>query len=175
MSQTKHILYFLFAMVSLTAKAQNHTGNDLSKFSFLLGDWVGDGSGEPGKGEGWFSFKPDLDNRVIVRKNHSSYPATTTKPAFSHDDLLVIYADNPGSLSNALYTDNEDHTIHYSIQFPDQKTIVFLSDAKPGMPVFRLSYIQKDNDNVDIKFEIAPPNNPGKFNVYLQGGAHRKK
>jgi len=178
----KHIrpLFFLLCLTtgffSMT-NAQNATATtELSKFSWLMGDWVGEGSGQPGQGEGSFSFKTDLDNHIIIRKNHTSYPATTGKPAFVHDDMLIIFSDEPGSFSKAIYMDNEDHVLHYSIQFSaDQKTIVFLSEARANMPVFRLSYALADADNVLIKFEIARPDQPGSFNTYLSGKAHKAK
>ena len=147
----------------------------LKKFAFLIGDWVGEGNGQPGQGTGYFSIKPDLDGRILVRKNHTDYPATPQKAAFTHDDLMIIYADRPGELSKAIYTDNEDHTIHYTIAFSDdQKTIIFTSAVTAGMPTFRLSYTQVDAATLTLKFEIAPPGKPDAFNPYLEGKVHRK-
>src|SRR5689334_18745322 len=44
------------------------------RWQFLIGDWVGEGGGEPGQGAGAFSFRLDLEGRVLVRKNRSDYP-----------------------------------------------------------------------------------------------------
>jgi hypothetical protein len=60
-------------------------------WSFLLGEWTGVGSGQPGQGAGKFSFKPDLQRRVLVRTNYAEYPATKDRPAFRHDDLMIVY------------------------------------------------------------------------------------
>ena len=147
----------------------------LKKFAFLIGDWVGEGNGQPGQGTGYFSIRPDLDGRILVRKNHTDYPATPQKAAFTHDDLMIIYADTPGDLSNAIYTDNEDHTIHYTISFSElEKTIIFTSRYTAGRPTFRLSYSQVDTSTLTVKFEIAPPGKPDAFTPYLEGKVHRK-
>jgi hypothetical protein len=147
----------------------------LKKFAFLIGDWVGEGNGQPGQGTGYFSMKPDLDGKILVRKNHTEYSATSQKPAFTHDDLMIIYADKPGELSNAIYMDNEDHTIHYTITFSgDGKTIVFTSTPSASIPTFRLSYTQLDTSTLNLKFEMAPPDHPDTFHLYLEGKVHRK-
>ncbi|MDO6432643.1 hypothetical protein Q4E93_18705 [Flavitalea sp. BT771] len=161
--------------VALQAQQSASDNSTLKKFAFLIGDWVGEGNGQPGQGTGYFSIKPDLDGRILVRKNHTDYPATAQKAAFTHDDLMIIYADKPGELSKAIYTDNEDHTIHYAITFSDdQKTISFTSPVTAGVPTFRLSYTQVDASTLTLKFEIAPPGKPDVFNSYLEGKVHRK-
>jgi len=147
----------------------------LKKYAFLIGDWIGEGNGQPGQGTGYFSIKPDLDGRILVRKNHTEYPATKEKPAFAHDDLMIIYADKPGELSNAIYIDNEDHTIHYTTTFSeDGKNIIFTSTPSAVMPTFRLTYTQLDTATLKLKFEIAPPGHPDTFHLYLEGKVHRK-
>jgi hypothetical protein len=61
------------------------------KWSWLAGEWVGEGSGLPGSGGGTFTFKTDLDQKVLVRKSHSEYPAKGESPKVIHDDLMIIY------------------------------------------------------------------------------------
>src|SRR5437763_17118768 len=59
----------------------------------LIGNWKAKGGGTPGEGAGGFSFAFDLQNKIVVRKSHTDYPAAQRRPAFAHDDLLVVYAD----------------------------------------------------------------------------------
>jgi len=161
--------------VALSVPSSGQNNPPLKKYDFLIGDWVGEGNGQPGQGTGYFSIQPELDGRILVRKNHTEYPATAQKAAFVHDDLMIIYTDKPGDPSRAIYMDNEDHTIHYTITFlEDPKTVVFTSTATPGMPTFRLSYFQLDPSTLNVKFEIAPPGKPNAFNPYLQGKVHRR-
>src|SRR5580658_1302996 len=65
--------------------------------SLLGGTWEGEGSGEPGNGTGGFTFLPDLQGKVLIRRNTSSYPATKDRPAFTHEDLMVISRDSASS------------------------------------------------------------------------------
>src|ERR1035437_2254222 len=48
----------------------------------LVGDWTGEGGGGPGQGSGTFSFKPDLQGKILVRRNRAEYPATKERAAF---------------------------------------------------------------------------------------------
>jgi len=70
--------------------AQKPTKNSLDDLRFLIGEWEGVGGGGPGEGKGVFSFAFDLQNKAIVRKNYAEYPATASRPAVRHEDLIVI-------------------------------------------------------------------------------------
>ncbi len=162
----------LFA-VGIVSAQQTSAKPDWSSLRYLIGEWIGEGSGDPGRGTGTFDFAFDLDERIIVRHNRSDYPATKDHPAFSHNDLLVIF---PGNSMEAIYFDNEGHVINYSCQIsPGGDTIAFVSDALPKTPRFRLSYVKKAADTLLITFEIAQPSRPDEFAKYLEGLAHRVK
>ncbi|NVO10742.1 MAG: hypothetical protein HXX16_12315 [Bacteroidales bacterium] len=144
------------------------------KWNFLMGEWVGEGSGQPGKGGGYFSFNTDLDGNVLVRKGHTEFPATPDKKASVHDDLMYIYPDYTGNASKAIYFDNEGHVINYSITYTEN-SIVLTSEAIQNAPRFRLSYIMIDKDSVNVRFEFAPPSKPDDFKIYIEGKSVRKK
>ena len=111
---------------------------------------------------------------MILRRNHSDFPAANGRPAFSHDDLTVIYEDQMKQLS-AEYYDNEGHVIHYSIQESnDTLSTVFISLPVPNLPRFRLTYTLKTPDSLTMRFEMAQPAKPDVFIKYLEAGAHRK-
>ncbi len=42
--------------------------NPWEKWNFLIGEWVGEGNGQPGQGEGKFSFQTDLDGKAFKVK-----------------------------------------------------------------------------------------------------------
>lgn len=145
-----------------------------SAWQFLLGEWVGEGTGDPGQGSGTFSFQLDLQKRILVRKNRADYPATKDRPAFSHEDLMVIYQDTANS-ARAIYFDNEGHVIHYAASFSkNQDTLTFVSTPMPSAPRFRLTYVKGKNQTLGIKFDIAPPGKPEEFAPYIQATARRK-
>ena len=141
---------------------------------YLVGDWTGEGGGGPGQGTGSFSFKPDLQGKILVRKNRAEYPATKERAAIVHDDLMVIYRDTPDAGLHAIYFDSEGHTIRYEVQAPpDGSGVVFVSGPEPSAPRYRLTYTRVDQDRLKIKFEIAPPGHAEQFATYIEAGARR--
>jgi hypothetical protein len=169
----KKILIVTVLLPVVCAAQQNAPAN-WTKFQFMLGSWKAAGSGSPGEGAGEFSFMFDLQKRVIVRRSHTEYPATAGRPAFAHDDLMIIYADEQ-QLFHADYYDNEGHVIHYAIEFShDENTCKFVSDASASQPRFQLIYRKIKDGELAISFDIAPPGQPNNFKTYVEGTAKRK-
>lgn len=140
---------------------------------FLMGEWVGEGGGQPGQGSGWFSFMPDLQQKVLLRRNHSEFPAQGGRPAAVHDDLMVVWQEGTGAMK-AIYFDNEGHVIHYNVELAaDARSAVFVSEPGAG-PRFRLTYKETGPGQVSLKFEIAPPDKPDAFSTYIESAARRK-
>ncbi len=136
---------------------------------FLVGEWEMEGQsrGVPGAATaGAFSFTPDLQQQVLVRRSFAQYANSR------HDDLMVVFGD-AGKL-RAAYFDNEGHAIRYSISAAGNEA-VFLSDPDPGGPRFRLTYTRSGPDRVELKFEVAPPGKPGAFSTYVAAAARRVK
>jgi hypothetical protein len=169
---------FLVVLVSvasgrLSAQQSPSTVN-WNAFKVLMGEWVGEGTGSPGEGTGGFTFSFDLQNTILVRKNYANYPATKDHPAFTHDDLMIVYQD--GGKTRAIYFDNEQHVINYSVAVSsDSNSIVFASDAVPAMPRFRLTNTKAGTDKIAITLDIAPPGKPESFARYIEAVARRKK
>ncbi len=159
----------LLAPVVLTA--QSNPPSDWERLMPLLGTWIGEGGGDPGQGVGSSTFTMDLQNSVMVRKSHTSYPAANGRPAFDHDDLMIIYRD--GGALRAFYVDNEGHSIRYDISVAGD-SIAFVSPASENAPRFRLSYVYAGPDRVRIYFEIAPPGQPDAFREYVTGSARKQ-
>lgn len=142
-------------------------------WQFDLGEWTGEGRGEPGEGSGGFRFDLDLQGQILVRRNFAEYPATTEKSAYRHDDLMIIYHDLQHGF-RATYWDNEGHIIIYTAQFSqDKNTLIFLGDSVPSAPRFRFTYRKSGDDMLAIKFESAPPGKPEDFAPYIEAAARR--
>ena len=157
------------------ARSTEGSMSDWAPLESLLGDWIGEGGGQPGQGAGEFSFHPDLQNRILVRKSYAVYPPTKDRPASQHNDLTVVYKESASSPLRAIYFDNEGHVINYSIKIsPDRKTIEFVSDVLPSSPRFRLTYVKTGSDTLILRFEIAPPDKPDSFSTYIEAKAKRK-
>lgn len=161
-------LVFLLTATVLSQEKQD----TWARFRFLAGDWAATGGGAPGQATGEFSFALDLQNKVMVRKSHTSYPAAGGRPAFAHDDLMILYAT--GDDVRADYYDNEGHVIRYAVEVAgDGQTITFLSDPIASQPRFRLTYVRRPANELTIRFEIAAPNTT-EFKVYVEGTAQKK-
>lgn len=141
---------------------------------FLAGGWQGQGGGRPGQGGGSFSFEPDLDGRVWVRRSHSEYPGAGGKAPTVHDDLMVVYPEPATGGLVAVYFDNEGHVIRYAVAVAaGEGRAVFVSDPTPTAPRFRLTYARSGEATVDVVFEVAPPGQPNAFARYVSGRASR--
>src|SRR5262249_51949723 len=121
----------------------------------LAGDWTGEDNTTHGTGA--FSFRFELGDHALVRRNHATIPATGYRSPVQHDDLMVVYlAAGPGSdaaKKEALYVDNEGHVIHYTAEAAgDGKSITFLTTPAPDVPRFRLTYTKLSENDLDIRF-----------------------
>ena len=169
-------LFLAIVLFFIQATAQQSSQKpDWSAFQFLLGEWTGEGSGNPGQGNGIFTFSLDLQDHILIRRNQSDYPEIKTHAAFSHNDLMVIY-QAMGQPVRATYFDNEDHVIQYKTKIlENRKSIAFISDSLPGQSRFQITYTSLSNDSLLITFEIAPPDKPSEFSKYLEGRARKIK
>jgi hypothetical protein len=145
---------------------------DWGAAQFLVGHWTGEGSRQPGAGTGAFSFTPDLQGTVLLRRSFAEYPAAAGKPASRHDDLTVVYHGETAGELRAIYFDNEGHVIRYTGTASDAG-VVFVSDGKPDEVRYRLTYTPTGKDSLKLQFEIAAP---GKdFSRYLEATARRDR
>jgi hypothetical protein len=165
-------LSFLLAM---TAWPQTASQDPWADWKFLLGEWAaGESSGVPGQAsKGFFTLRPDLDGKILVRKNHAEYPPANGRPAIVHDDLMIVYHES--GATKAFYSDNEGHVIRYDVSVsPDKKRIVFLGEKIPGTPQYRLTYEDVNPGMAKVLFEVAAPDKPGQFAKYVEATVLRK-
>ena len=146
-------------------------GQDWGPAQFLVGKWAGEGGGQPGQGSGAFSFSPDLQGRILVRKSFTEFPPANGRPASRHDDLMIVYRDETTHALRATYFDSEGHVIHYSVK-PSEGGVVFVSEGAPSNSRFRMTYTSAGKDTLRFKFEIAAPGK--EFAPYLEAAAHRE-
>jgi len=144
------------------AKIQSHEG--WAPLEFLIGEW--DGFGPDGAPSGRFSVEQQAGGHALLRRNAADVRGG------HHEDVMLIYRA-PGNGYRAVYVDNEDHVIQYSVTTADDpRSAVFLSDEAPGAPRFRLTYRMKPDGTVAITFDIAPPG-AKDFKTYLEGSAKK--
>ena len=163
----------LFFVLVQPLFAQN-AGSGWEKWQYLMGEWKGEGSGQPGDGSGMFTLKPKLDANILERKSKTEIAATAARPAFLHEDVMIIYNNKGGNPVKAIYFDNEKHVINYDITYSDNK-IVLTSEANPAMPRFRLIYEKLEDKVMNTRFEMAMPNAPDEFKMYIEGKSKKVK
>lgn len=142
------------------------------KWNWLISEWVGEGSGQPGQGGGYFTFKTDLDNNILVWKGHTEIVASENKPKVIHDDLMIIYPGISRSSTKAIFFDNEGHTIKHSVIF-SENSIILTSEKIPDVPVFRFTYTLLDTETVNTKFEMS--RDGIAFAMYIEGKSKKTK
>jgi hypothetical protein len=172
--RTRKLAPWLFLALSIPlSSAIAATDSPWGAWQFLIGEWQGTGDGNPGQGTGGFTLAPDLGGKVLIRRNHSEYPAANGRPAVSHDDLMIVHSPAADGNARAIYFDNEGHVISYEAKpSADGKTIALVS-VEPAQPRFRLTYTRRDDGQVGIKFEIAPSGKVEHLKTYLEGTVKR--
>ncbi|OGU58214.1 MAG: hypothetical protein A2V66_01515 [Ignavibacteria bacterium RBG_13_36_8] len=175
MNRITCIVIIIILFTSLVWSQQSGKTTKWEQVKFLVGEWTGEGGGQPGVAAGGSSFTSDLDDHIIVRKNFAEYPAKNGRPAFRHEDLMIIYS-NPDGTVKAVYFDNENHVINYDVDIPDDgSSIVFLSESAEGMPLFRMTYNIVSEDKVTLSFEIAPSGKINDLSKYIESSMVRSK
>jgi len=170
MSMSKLLLLSVMVFFSAGVIAQQAAEPDWRPWQFLKGKWVGEGSAEVGQGAGYFTFEPDLQNKAWIRRNHSEFPATKDRAKYVHDDIMIVYLDQPTGQTRAFYCDTEAHVIQYAATFSaDNRILTFLSDKQEGSARFRLTYIRTAADKMTLTLEIAQPSAPNDFRKIVEG------
>src|SRR4051812_47798197 len=103
---------FIVAMALLGSSVRAASDQDpWSSYRFLLGQWTGEGSGQPGQGKGEFTFALELEGKVLVRRNLNQIATGPGRPPTVHEDLMVVYPADKNQPLRAIYFDNEGHVI----------------------------------------------------------------
>jgi hypothetical protein len=165
------LLFVTFILNPSVTLAQNI---DWSQWDYLVGQWTGDNSGEPGVGTGFFIFQKDLNNEILTRKSHTEFAAKIQEPKAVHNDIMIIYPDKSETPDKAIYFDNEGHVINYSITY-EGNSIILTSEPMNDLSKVRFTYTKIDDNNVKMKFEISVTGQPDAFKTYLEGSAHKEK
>ncbi|MCE1198434.1 MAG: hypothetical protein LWW85_05650 [Marinilabiliales bacterium] len=167
-------ILFLFAMVMRSPLSAQEAIPGWEKWQYLMGGWEGEGEGQPGMGKGSFTLKPKLGGSILERKGKTEMAASNGRPAFVHEDVMIVYKNESGNPSRAIYFDNENHVISYAIRYTDNQ-IVLTSEPMQGAPRFRLIYEKLDSKRMNTRFEMAMPNQPDLFKPYIEGISKKVK
>lgn len=162
---------FTFALQNDLALAAADPWNALA---FLEGTWEAHTqAGSAGaQSNGTYTFKPELKHHVLVRRSDSAACKGPANFDCDHSDVLYVYQEAENQALKAIYFDNEGHVIHYSVSAPDSKTALFVSEASPSTPQFRLLYELKDS-LMWGKFQMRMPGQ-AEWKSYLEWSGAKK-
>ncbi len=135
--------------------------------SFLEGTWEAKTTDPSGpQTSGRYTFVRELDGHILAR-HATTDPGCKAPASFDckHGDLLYLFGNAPGQPLQAIYFDNEGHTLHYDITTPTPTSVIFLSQPGPG-PRFRLTYERK-GPLMSGKFQMRMPG-AGDWHSYLE-------
>ncbi|HYA58211.1 MAG TPA: hypothetical protein VEH57_07115 [Thermoplasmata archaeon] len=141
----------------------------IEALSFLIGAWRDESrSGEPGTatagGETW---RLALDGQILVREGWCEFPAAGDRPAFRHEDLLIVFVDADSEV-RGIFWDSDGHLIRYQEVHPDPDGlgVGLVSDRSSPGPRQWLQYRFEEPDHLTGVFSIHAPGAPG-FAPYL--------
>jgi len=160
------VVFVLLALPLVAAET-----DPLANVRFLVGEWAAVGGGKPGEATGVTTFVSALRGTAITRMSTADYPATEKRPAYHHEDLMVISASN--NTLRADFYDSEGHVIRYGVT-ADGHHATFTSDAVAGEPRYLISYVLDAEGHLNGTFAIAPAKSPTEFATYLTWTSHRK-
>jgi len=173
-------LLFFILLLPVLANAQLSKKDSLwLPLSFFIGEWKGEGKGEPGPGKYERTYQWAMNKRFIEVHNKSTYPPSEANKNKGevHQDAGYISYDGIRKRFMLRQFHIEGFVNQYRMDSisADKKTIVFLSEAFENIPEgFRARETYKiisRNEFIET-FEIAEP---GKdFALYTEVRLKRK-
>lgn len=144
----------------------------------FIGQWVGEGGGETGKGKYERSYQFVLNKNFIEIKNKSTYPPTDKNPKGEiHEDIGYFSYDKsiPQFKLRQFYIEGFVNEFILDSISADKKTLVFISMAIENIPngwKAKESYRLISENEIEETFELA---GPGKnFEIYSKVKLVRK-
>ena len=145
----------------------------------FVGEWKGEGGGEPGRGIYERSYQFILNKRFIEIRNKSTYAPTDKTPKGEvHEDVGYFSYD----IARKTFMLRQFHIEGFVNEFrlesisPDKKTLVFITESIENIPAgYRAKETYRligENENEEI-FEIAEPDKD--FKVYSKVKLVRQK
>lgn len=150
-------LIVVFLFVPMIASAEDA----FAALQFLVGHWEAEPSAAVTVAR--TDFTSDLQGKAIVRHNHAEYPAASGKPAYTHDDMLVVYREVKPVATKGLYLDSNGYYARYTITSSAPGQATFVSDVIPGFPRYRTTYSLLPDGRLSTNIEVSPV---GKSNAY---------
>ncbi len=173
-------IFFLFLLLPLFAGAQMTKKDSLwLPLKPFIGQWTGEGGGEPGKGKYERSYQFILNKNFIEIKNLSRYEPTKQDPKGEvHEDIGYFSYDKTLKKFKLRQFHVESFVNEFILDSiaADGRTIVFVTLAIENIPKgyrARETYRLLGENDMEETFEIAEPGK--EFELYTRVRFTRKK
>jgi len=157
-------LLIICLLFPLIAASQTQVKVDpWTPFKSFIGDWTGQGGGEPGKGNYERSYKFILSGKFIEVRNISTFePTASNANGEVHEDLGYISYDRALKKFRLRQFHIEGFVNQYLLDSisPDQKTIVFVTESIENIPSgwkAKETYRILSENELEETFELAEP------------------
>lgn len=157
-------LLFLVIFLPFVAAAQNSVKTDpWAPFKPFIGNWTGEGGGEPGNGSYERSYQFIMGNKFIEVRNKSTYPPSANNPKGEvHEDLGYISYDRSLKTFRLRQFHIEGFVNEYLLDSisPDQKTLIFITESIENIPAgwkAKETYRILSDTRIEETFELAAP------------------
>ncbi len=163
------VFALLFASAAIT-EAQNDKPDPWAPIRFLIGEWTGTSSGDPGAGTVSRSYEFVLGNRFIHERNTSTYPPQEkNKTGEVHQHWSFFSYDKTRKTLIFRQFHQEGFVILYALKsdLSSSSKLVFESEQLENINSSwkaRETYELVSNDEFSETFEIAQPGKP--FETY---------
>jgi hypothetical protein len=149
---------------------QTAPADPLGPVRFLEGRWVGEASGQPGKGRSERTYKRELGGRFLAGTNRSVYePRKPELKAEVHEDLSYFSFDRSAKQMMLRQFHSEGFVNEYKLTSQGEGKLEFTTFRIDGLPEgwrARESYRIVSNDEVVETFSVAEPGK--EFQVYSE-------
>jgi len=161
-SKNSFCLLFILVCFPVIASAQD----SFAALQFLVGTWEAEPT--PNVTVARTDFTLDLQGKALVRHNHAEYPAANGRPAYTHDDLLVVYREVKPVATKGLYLDSDGYYARYTVTSSAPGQATFISDVIVGFPRYRTSYALLPDGRLSTTIEVSPAGKANAFAPFLQ-------
>lgn len=152
----KPIVWTVLTACILSAAAARAQEADAAfqSLQFLVGNWDARGDEQRVEPLGSFSFQPELNGKILVRRAQAMEGKGAMGAAPGYDDLMIIYYEASAGGLQAITFDTDGHVMHYHVNVSGGKAIFDTLQSQPG-PRYRLTY-DMEGKKLHGAIEVAP-------------------
>jgi hypothetical protein len=168
----------IVAMLLIAAAARAEEKKDpWAPLRFIEGDWRGTGEGQPGKSKVEQRYGFVLGGHFIETRSTAVYAPQEKNPKGErHEEMGFISFDKARGKFVWRQFHKEGFVNQYTAELPDEKTVVFTSEAIENIPAgwrARETFTVVSPREIVQRFELAAPGK--EFEVYSENRLKRKR